>query len=365
MKILTVIGARPQFIKAAVVERALAERLPAIDRVLVHTGQHYDANMSDIFFEQLQIAPPQHHLGIGGLTNGAMTGRLIEKIESVLLGERPELVLVYGDTDSTLAGALAAAKLRIPVAHVEAGLRSFDKSMPEEINRILTDHVSDVLFTPSDAADENLRREGLGGERCIQVGDVMYDACRAFSGHSVAVPTLQGIAVPDGPFILCTLHRAGNTDDPEMLRAAVNLLVEMSGSFNVVFPLHPRTRKCLERGGLLKKVQDHCLVIEPVGYLEMLHLLARCAAVVTDSGGLQKEAFYLGKRCLVLRDSTEWTELVEQGHAKLFSLSKAVFAPETLAWLGKAELIAQDTALYGGGRASGAVADAIAQRYFS
>jgi UDP-GlcNAc3NAcA epimerase len=357
MKIVTVIGARPQFVKAAVVERALAARLPRVDRILVHTGQHYDANMSDVFFDELGIPAPQYHLGVGGLAHGAMTGRLIEKIEALLQQERPALVLVYGDTDSTLAGALAAAKLRIPVAHVEAGLRSFDKAMPEEINRVLTDHVSDLLFTPSEVADRNLRAEGIGGDRVLQVGDVMYDACLAFSGS-------QDAARQDRtPYLVCTLHRAGNTDTPELLAGAVELLQHLARSVRVVFPLHPRTRKCLEQAGLLARVQASCEVIDPVGYIGMLQLLAGCEAVLTDSGGLQKEAYYTGRRCLVLRDTTEWRELVDEGHARLHPLGGGLPDTATIDWLLGGPL-AGERRLYGGGRACSAVASAVASRYF-
>ena len=359
MSIFSVVGARPQFIKAAVVERALAQRLPGVPRVLVHTGQHYDANMSDVFFRELGIPAPAHHLGIGGLGHGAMTGRMLEGLEALLLRERPRVVLVYGDTDSTLAGALAAAKLGLPVAHVEAGLRSLDRAMPEEINRVLTDRLSDLLFTPSETADRHLAAEGVDAARCVQVGDVMYDACLAFGG---------GAASPDAerdgePYLLCTLHRAGNTDDPARLRAAVELVERLSRDVPMVLPLHPRTRKRLQEQDLLDRLQACCRVQEPVGYIEMLALLRGCRAVLTDSGGLQKEAFYCGRRCLVLREATEWVELTQHGFARLHPLDGPALSAEGAGWL-LAGPIEHHASLYGGGQACARVAEAIAQRYF-
>lgn len=357
MKVMTVIGARPQFIKAGVVGVALQRQAPQLRNVMVHTGQHYDTNMSDVFFRQLGIPQPDHHLGIGGLSNGAMTGRMIEQIEAVLLQECPAAVLVYGDTDSTLAGALAAAKLHIPVAHVEAGLRSFDQRMPEEINRVLTDHVSSVLYTTSDVADANLKAEAIRGV-IVQVGDVMFDACLAFEEAARSAH----VELPAEPFILGTLHRAATTDDPVMLANAVTIFEALAEGSRMLIPLHPRTRKRLQAAGLLERLQARCTVMEPVGYLEMLKLLHGCTGVATDSGGLQKEAFYSGKRCLVLRDRTEWTELVQQGHARL--LDPALPAPVDAAlrqWL--AEPAAHAGTLYGGGRACEAIARDLLARH--
>jgi UDP-GlcNAc3NAcA epimerase len=357
MKLLTVIGARPQFIKAAVVGAALERQAPQLRNVTVHTGQHYDANMSDVFFEQLGIPRPDHYLGIGGLTNGAMTGRMIERVEAVLLQERPDAVLVYGDTDSTLAGALAAAKLHIPVAHVEAGLRSFDQCMPEEINRVLTDHVSSVLYTTSEVADANLKAESIRGA-VVQVGDVMFDACLAFAQAARSAE----VELPSKPFFLGTLHRASTTDDPAMLDNAVRVFEALAQGSPMVIPLHPRTRNRLQAAGLLDRLQARCTVLEPVGYLEMLKLLHGCAGVATDSGGLQKEAFYTGKRCLVLRDRTEWTELVQQGHARLLDPSQPAAVDAALhQWL--AEPVASTGALYGGGRACEAIARDLVARH--
>jgi UDP-GlcNAc3NAcA epimerase len=311
-----------------------------------------------VFFRELGIPAPRHHLGIGGLGHGAMTGRLMERIEELLVRDRPAVVLVYGDTDSTLAGALAAAKLNIPVAHVEAGLRSFDKTMPEEINRILTDHVSDLLLAPSQAAIDNLAREGLPAQRCVKVGDVMYDACLAFSTPPVRVPSAE-----DSPYVVCTVHRASNTDVPALLQTSVDLLCDLAHHVRVVFPVHPRTRKCLEQAGLLDRVAAHCDLRDPVGYVEMLQLVRGSVAVLTDSGGLQKEAHYLGRRALVIRDTTEWMELVAHGHAVLHPLTHGVLSTSQRDWLLAGPIEGQGR-LYGGGRAADAVAQAIAQRCF-
>jgi UDP-GlcNAc3NAcA epimerase len=307
MKLVTIIGARPQFIKAAAVSRAVAVR-GDIREVIVHTGQHYDANMSDIFFEELAIPRPDHHLGIGGGTHGAMTGRQLEAIERVLLEEKPDMVLVYGDTNSTLAGALAAVKLHIPVAHVEAGLRSFNRRMPEEINRILTDHASDLLFTPTDTATQNLRSEGLPDERVWQVGDVMYDAALFYHDRARMPDWFSAAQVQEG-YVLATLHRAENVDDPHRLRSILNGLEQ--GERDVILPLHPRTRKTVAELGLT--FPRNVRLVDPVGYLEMVWLIENCSVILTDSGGLQKEAFFLGKPCITARDETEWQETLEVG----------------------------------------------------
>lgn len=310
MKITTIIGARPQFIKAAVVSRAFREHRPDVQESIIHTGQHYDSNMSDVFFDELDIPRPHHHLGIGGGTHGQNTGRMLECIESVLMQKKSDWVLVYGDTDSTLAGALAAAKLHIPVAHVEAGLRSFNRNMPEELNRILTDHVSSLLFTPTDTATRNLAVEGITGDKVQQVGDVMYDAALYYR-HKAKRP--QGIPVESG-FILSTIHRAENTDDPERLGNIIGALNEVAAETPVILPLHPRTRKLLSLGDYDTR---NITLLDPVGYLEMVWLLEHCKLVVTDSGGLQKEAYFFGKPCVTTREETEWVELVESGWNRL------------------------------------------------
>lgn len=307
MKLLTVIGARPQFIKAAAVSRALARNFPRAREILVHTGQHYDANMSDVFFDELEIPRPDHHLGIGGGSHGQNTGRMLEKLDTLIMDEQPDWVLVYGDTDSTLAGALAAAKLHIPVAHVEAGLRSFNRRMPEEINRILTDHVADMLFVPTQVARANLRNEGIGDTKIHMTGDVMYDAALHYRTRARQPQWFAQLGVD--AFALCTIHRAENTDDPGRMRGIIAGLEQ--SRMSVVLPLHPRTRKQLAQHGL--GLPDTVHVVDPVGYLEMVWLESHCDLVVTDSGGVQKEAYFHGKPCVTLRDETEWVELIEAG----------------------------------------------------
>ncbi|MCK0097480.1 UDP-N-acetylglucosamine 2-epimerase (non-hydrolyzing) [Yoonia sp. F2084L] len=308
MKLLTVIGARPQFIKAATVSRAVAGR-DDVNEVIVHTGQHYDANMSDVFFEELSIPKPNYHLGIGGGSHGKMTGRQMEEIESVLLKESPDVVLVYGDTNSTLAGALAAVKLHIPVAHVEAGLRSFNKKMPEEINRILTDHASTSLFAPTQTAIKNLSSEGICGDHVQMVGDVMYDAALFYRDRARKPSWFEELPISENEFVLATIHRAENTDNPQRFAAIFAGLAQSEKS--IVLPLHPRTRARLKDHGI--QPSDNMHIVDPVGYLEMVWLEAHCALVATDSGGVQKEAYFHGKPCITLRDETEWVELVEIG----------------------------------------------------
>lgn len=306
MKIVTVVGARPQFIKAAVVSRVFAAH-KEVEEILVHTGQHFDANMSNVFFEEMSIPQPHYNLNINSLSHGAMTGQMIEKIEGVLLKENPDWVLVYGDTNSTLSGVLAAKKLHIRVAHVEAGLRSFNMKMPEEINRILTDRISDMLFCPTDLAIENLKREGFDNfpTRIIKNGDVMQDAAIFYSAKAKK-PNFE---LPD-KFVICTLHRAENTDDKERLLEIISALEDISLKCVVVLPLHPRTRAKL--ADINFDFQKSAIrFIEPVGYLEMVWLLKHCSLVMTDSGGLQKEAYFFEKYCITLRDETEWVELVD------------------------------------------------------
>ena len=315
MKILTVVGARPQFVKAAVVSRALADRA-GMREVLVHTGQHFDDSMSDVFFRELGIPAPAHHLGIGGLSHGAMTGRMIEALELVMQRESPDRVLVYGDTNSTLAGALAAAKLKIAVAHVEAGLRSFNRAMPEEINRVVTDHLSSLLFAPTAQAIENLRREGIAGAAIVPTGDVMYDAALAFgdvAGKRSTVLAAHGLAPKS--YFLATVHRAENTDDPVRLRALFQGLADASARHPVVLPLHPRTRKLL--ADLQLSVPATLRMIEPVGFFDMLVLEKHALSIATDSGGVQKEAYFHRVPCVTLREETEWVELIEAGANRL------------------------------------------------
>lgn len=309
MKIVTVIGARPQFIKAAVVSRAFKEYSLDVKEVLVHTGQHYDANMSDVFFEELNIPLPGHNLEVGGGTHGQNTGRMLERLEALLLIEKPDWVLVYGDTDSTLAGALAASKLHIPIAHVEAGLRSFNRRMPEEINRILTDHVSSLLFAPTDLARTNLRNEGIAEEKIHLVGDVMYDAAFFYKDRARKPIWFDALGIAPHEFVLCTVHRAENTDDQTRMLGILQGLE--GGGLPVILPLHPRTRNKLQQMGLSLPSNVHA--VDPVGYLEMVWLESYCKLVATDSGGMQKEAYFHQKPCVTLRDETEWVELVELG----------------------------------------------------
>lgn len=306
MKVMTIVGARPQFVKAAVVSRAFRDLGANCYEQIVHTGQHFDRNMSDVFFEELDIPRPDHHLGIGGGTHGKNTGRMLEAIEAILLKEKPDWVLVYGDTDSTLAGALAAAKLHIPIAHVEAGLRSYNRRMPEELNRILTDNLSSLLFTPTDTATRNLAVEGVSNDLVRQVGDVMYDAALYYKKKSVRPPEIN----LGGEFILSTIHRAENTDDPERLSGIIRALSVTSEETTVVLPLHPRTKSILMSG---KFDTGNILLLEPVSYLQMVWLLENCKLVVTDSGGLQKESYFFGKPCVTTREETEWVELVNAG----------------------------------------------------
>lgn len=312
-KILTVLGARPQFIKASVVSHAIA-RSGSLSEVVVHTGQHFDANMSDVFFAELGMRKPDHFLDIHGGTHGAMTGRMLVEVERVLLQEKPDAVLVYGDTNSTLAGALAAVKLHIPVAHVEAGLRSFNMAMPEEVNRILTDRISRWLFTPTEAAAMHLRQECVASENIIPVGDVMLDVALHHGSRVHAQGgTLDRLNLQPGSFILATVHRAENADDPKRLTAIIEAFAEVAGQVPVLWPLHPRTRAVLQTMPHWEALNQRVRLIEPVGYLEMVQLEKYAALIVTDSGGVQKEAFFHGVPCVTLRDETEWVELVAAG----------------------------------------------------
>lgn len=317
MQILTIVGARPQFIKAAAVSRVLADTDGA-EELLVHTGQHYDPGLSDVFFEELEIPPPAYHLGVGSGSHGAQTGQMLARIEEVLQETEPDWLLVYGDTNSTIAGALAAAKLHIPVAHVEAGLRSFNRRMPEEVNRVLTDHASDLLFTPTETADAHLRAEGIPEGRIRRVGDVMYDVALFFGEKAERVSTvLDRWDLESIPYALATVHRAENTDDPARLRTVFEALGEIGKELPVVLPLHPRTRAALTREGWLDWASEQVRLTEPVGYLDMVMLERHAQLVATDSGGVQKEAYFAHTPCVTLRDETEWTELVELGWNRL------------------------------------------------
>ncbi|WNL33957.1 UDP-N-acetylglucosamine 2-epimerase (non-hydrolyzing) [Arcobacter cryaerophilus gv. pseudocryaerophilus] len=375
MKILTILGARPQFIKAGSVSRAIAshnnqvasleslvssedsknqklqtKNFELITEIIVHTGQHYDANMSDIFFDEMQIPKPNYFLGIGGKSHGAMTGQMIEKIEEVALKENPDWIMVYGDTNSTLAGAIVASKLHIKLAHIEAGLRSFNMKMPEEVNRILTDRVSTILFCPTDTAMKNLKAEGFPfslttnhQQLITNVGDVMQDGAMFYKSLAKipeAVSSLWSLVSSEDSkkqnlqtinqkpktknYILCTIHRAENTDDETRLRSIFEALNEIAKEKQIILPLHPRTKKLLEnlQTKNQKLLTKNLTIIDPVGYLEMVWLIDNCDLVMTDSGGLQKEAYFFEKQCITLRDETEWVELVECGANRLVGADK-------------------------------------------
>ncbi len=313
MRVLTVVGARPQFVKAAPVSHALKKA--GIDEVLVHTGQHFDVAMSQVFFDELNIPAPQHNLEIHGGGHGEMTGRMLLALEPVVLNERPAAVIVYGDTNSTLAGALVASKLHIPVVHIEAGLRSFNRRMPEEVNRVLTDHVSELLLCPTPAAVRHLAQEGIT-QGVHHVGDVMYDAtllAREIADKHSSV--LDDLRVRDGRYALATVHRAENTDDPVRLAEILRWLQARAAEHPIVFPVHPRTAARVRELGL---DFGSLTVCDPLGYLDMTRLLAGAVAVYTDSGGVQKEAYFHRKPCVTLRDETEWTETIECGWNRLW-----------------------------------------------
>ncbi|XOF34029.1 MAG: non-hydrolyzing UDP-N-acetylglucosamine 2-epimerase [Candidatus Electrothrix sp. YB6] len=328
MKIVTAVGARPQFIKTVPLSRAL-RNFSGVKEILVHTGQHFDKNMSDVFFNELEIQQPKYNLGINGSSHGAMTGQQLAAIEQVLIDERPDMVLVYGDTNSTLAGALAAVKLHIPVAHIEAGLRSFNRKMPEEINRILTDHAADLLFAPTKTAVNNLTNEGLR-EKTHFVGDIMYDAALYYAEKAEQKnDILSSLNVQPKEYILTTVHRAENTDDPIRLQHIVRMLSRLAQKHKVVLPLHPRTRNALVQHDLFNSLTG-CIIIEPVGYLDMVMLEKNAQHIITDSGGVQKEAYFHKVPCITLREETEWVELVELGWNKLVSPSDQINLADVL-----------------------------------
>lgn len=313
-KIITVVGARPQFVKVGPISAALKE-YPNLKEIILHTGQHFDDNMSDIFFRELNLPLPDVSLGISGGSHGEQTAAMLVGIEVALKRESPDLVLVYGDTNSTLAGAIAASKLNIPIAHVEAGLRSFNRKMPEEINRIVTDQLSTLLFTPSQTADDNLAREGIKNTAIFQVGDVMHDAVlknieRAEdSSHSL----LQKLALKTKDYFMLTLHRAENTDDDDRLSLLVDEILDIASTHHILFPIHPRTRLALTRIARLEQVEEHLDVVSPLGYLNTLSLLKNASLLLTDSGGMQKEAMFLRTPCITLRNETEWIETLTDG----------------------------------------------------
>ncbi|NQW35816.1 MAG: UDP-N-acetylglucosamine 2-epimerase (non-hydrolyzing) [Flavobacteriales bacterium] len=314
-KIVSILGARPQFVKAAVLSRIIAEKND-IKEVIVHTGQHYDANMSDIFFDDMHIPKPKYNLNINGLGHGAMTGQMLEKIEAILQIEKPDAVVVYGDTNSTLAGALAAKKLHIKVIHIEAGLRSFNMKMPEEINRIITDRIADLLLCPTQKSMDNLKAEGFENMDIdfVLTGDIMKEAVTFYSTMVAEKATvLQQQKLTPEAFVLATIHRQENTDNLDNLKNIFKALDHISKTCQVILPIHPRTKGILEK----HHIKTQVTLIEPVGYFDMLALLQNCKMVITDSGGLQKEAFFNQKFCIVARTETEWVELVDNGFAKI------------------------------------------------
>lgn len=317
MKILTVIGARPQFIKAIALSHAVAQT-DGVEEVLLHTGQHYDDNMSAVFFRDLGLAEPKYRFDIGGGTHGHMTGRQLAAIEDALVAEKPDVCLVYGDTNSTLAGSLAAAKLHIPVAHVEAGLRSFNRRMPEEINRVVSDHVSTWLFAPTQTAVDNLADEGIAGDKVHLVGDVMFDVARlVIDAPERRTGILGALKLEPRNYAVSTLHRQENTDDPVRLVAILEALAELAATMPVVLPMHPRTRKTVAAMPQAAAALGKLTITDPLGFFDMATLLASAQLAVTDSGGLQKEAFFHRVPCVTVRDETEWTELVELGWNRL------------------------------------------------
>ena len=359
MKVTTIVGARPQFVKAAPVSRALAAR--GVAEALVHTGQHYDPQLSDVFFEQLKLRQPDHHLGVGSAAHGAQTGRMLEAIESVLTAGRPDWVLVYGDTNSTLAGALAAAKLGIPIAHVEAGLRSFNRAMPEEINRVVADHLSALLLCPTEAAVRNLAAEGI--TRGVHlVGDVMYDSVLYNTRLAEQAPSpLKAMGLAERGYYLATLHRPANTDDP----ARLSRLMAMLGGLDapVVLPLHPRTARALATAEIAVS-PGQLRATPPASYLDMLTLERHARGIITDSGGVQKEAYFFGVPCITLRAETEWVETVEAGWNTLVDCDAERFraaVDEVARWTGDAAPFGKGATsrrdLYGDGHAAEAIVE--------
>jgi len=350
MKIITVVGARPQFIKAAALSRELSNT-NNINEIIIHTGQHFDENMSEIFFREMSIPKPNYKFNINNLGHGAMTGRMLEHIEEVILIEKPDFTLVYGDTNSTLAGALAARKLNVPVIHVEAGLRSFNMLMPEEINRILTDRISSILFCPTSESVKNLKKEGFDHFDCTieMVGDVMQDVAMFYADALDSKNVKYNYALHERePYILCTIHRQENTDNPEILKSILETLDLLPTTLNVLIPIHPRTQKKIENLDInLQRVE----LIEPQGYFDMIQLIRNASFIMTDSGGLQKEAFFFGKFCITLREETEWTELVLNGFNQLVGANpeKIISAVQNILNKSSKDFSID---LYGGGKAA-------------
>ncbi len=351
MKIVTIIGARPQFIKAATISRIIRSQI-TVREIIVHTGQHYDRNMSEIFFRELDIPEPDYNLGVGSGSHGTQTGNMLRLIEEVLIREKPDWTLVYGDTNSTMAGALASVKLHIPVAHVEAGLRSFNRIMPEEINRIVTDRISDLLLAPTLTAIKNLQQEGLG-EITKFTGDVMYDSVLHYRDHIIASPGKYLVTGIPERYLLATIHRAENTDHPARLTQILDAFGRLD--LPVVLPLHPRTSQTLQHG---YRIPQNVSIIQPVGYLQMLNLVIRAEKVLTDSGGLQKEAYFLSKPCITLRTETEWIETLHDGWNQITGTD-----PEKIVKAARQPMpVAPQNNAFGDGHAANLVLEAIINR---
>lgn len=359
MNLLTVIGARPQFIKAATVSRRIAT-YASIKEHIVHTGQHFDSNMSDVFFDEMNIPKPAYFLNIHSLSHATMTGRMLEGLGDIMAEIKPDAVLVYGDTNSTLAAALAASKLCIPVLHVEAGLRSFNMNMPEEINRVITDRISSVLYCPTQVAVHNLTQEGFENydAEIILSGDVMEDAALYYSNESnISSQILQLHNIEVNKYILCTIHRQENTDDVNQMTKLISALNKLNVDIPIIIPIHPRTLKKIELYGLKLNAR----IIPPVGYLDMIQLIKNSALVVTDSGGLQKEAYFFNKFCVTLREETEWTELVEGGYNVLAGTSEQKILKSTHLFLNR-EFVKQES-FYGGGKAADIICKHIVEKF--
>jgi UDP-GlcNAc3NAcA epimerase len=358
MELISVVGARPQFIKAAILSEALRE-LPDVDERIVHTGQHYDRRMSQVFFDELGLAEPCWNLGVGSASHGEQTGRMLAGIEEILLAQRADAVLVYGDTNSTLAGALAAAKLEIPVVHVEAGLRSFNRRMPEEINRVVADRLSSLLLCPTTAAVDNLTREGIR-DGVHLVGDVMYDCLQRFDGIAPSTSTLRSDhGLTRGEYVLMTCHRAENTDSQSRLAQIVLAANQVAGTLPVLFLVHPRTRKAI--AALDVTAEPSVRMAEPASYLEMLALEREAALVLTDSGGVQKEALFYRVPCVTMRDETEWVETVESGANRLAGADADRIVEAVEAQLARQDPVPDHAEYYGSGRASRRSAKLIAE----
>jgi UDP-GlcNAc3NAcA epimerase len=363
MKIGTIVGARPQFIKAATISRVI-QSTAGVSEIIIHTGQHYDHNVSGVFFSEMGIRSPDFDLGVGSGAHGEQTGKMLAAIEQVLLSERPAVVLVYGDTNSTLAGALASAKLDIPVAHVEAGLRSFNRKMPEEINRVLTDHVSDVLFAPTDRAMRNLEDEGIAGSKVVRTGDVMFDAALFYATRAEQKSRiLNDLQLAGQDFVLATIHRAENTGEIGRLRSILSALAAIHDDLPVVLPLHPRTRAVVAHHPDLAGKLEKLHLLEPIGYFDMITLERHARLIMTDSGGVQKEASFHNVRCVTLRGETEWEELIVLGRNALAPPELGAEAIVTAARNALALPPLENASIYGTGRSAEAIVQELVTRY--